>query len=203
MKNTEVRQQPTELDLVGRAIVFATCAHNGMHRKFSTIPYILHPMEAASIVGSLTDRQEVIAAAVLHDVVGDTPVTIEEVESEFGSRVAELVSADTEDKRENLPAEQTWKIRKSESVEKLGRTDDIEVKMLFLGDKLANLRAIYPMWVEYGNELWSHGFNESDPREQHWYYRSIANSLADLKDTLAWKDYDRLIRIIFGEEREP
>ena len=56
-------------DLVDRAIVFATNAHEGQTRKGTQIPYILHPLEAMAIVGTMTTDAEVLAAAVLHDVV--------------------------------------------------------------------------------------------------------------------------------------
>ena len=57
------------MELVSEAIAFAVKAHDGMRRKKSDAPYILHPMEAAVIVGTMTDDQHLIAAAVLHDVV--------------------------------------------------------------------------------------------------------------------------------------
>ena len=68
------------LPLYEKAVVFAAIAHQGAHRKGSRIPYLSHPIEAAAIVSELTDDEELIAAAVLHDVVEDTPVTLEEVE---------------------------------------------------------------------------------------------------------------------------
>lgn len=69
------------MELVTRAAIFAARAHNGMRRKTSSNPYILHPMEAASIVGTMTESQELIAAALLHDVVEDAGITLEEVEA--------------------------------------------------------------------------------------------------------------------------
>ena len=54
------------MELASEAIAFAVKAHDGMRRKKSSVPYILHPMEAAVIVGTMTDDQNVIAAAVLH-----------------------------------------------------------------------------------------------------------------------------------------
>ena len=57
-------------EILNKAIVYAVKAHNGQVRKGTQVPYILHPLEAASIVGTLTTDEEVIAAAVLHDVVG-------------------------------------------------------------------------------------------------------------------------------------
>ena len=85
------------MELVSEAIVFAVKAHDGMRRKKSESPYILHPMEAAVIVGTMSDDQNLIAAAALHDVVEDAGVTIEEIEERFGARVRELVASETED----------------------------------------------------------------------------------------------------------
>ena len=79
------------MELVSEAIAFATKAHDGMRRKKSEIPYILHPLEAAVIVSSITNDQNLIAAAVLHDVVEDAEVSIEEIEQKFGKRVKEQV----------------------------------------------------------------------------------------------------------------
>ena len=71
-------------NVLDRAIVFATEAHEGQFRKGTQIPYILHPMEAAAIVGTMTTDNEVIAGAVLHDVVEDTDTTVEQVCELFG-----------------------------------------------------------------------------------------------------------------------
>lgn len=60
-------------EILNKAIVYAVKAHNGQVRKGTQVPYILHPLEAASIVGTLTTDEEVIAAAVLHDVVEIPP----------------------------------------------------------------------------------------------------------------------------------
>ena len=65
----------SRLPLYEKAVVFAAIAHQGARRKGSRIPYLSHPIEAAAIVSELTDDEELMAAAVLHDVVEDTPVT--------------------------------------------------------------------------------------------------------------------------------
>ena len=79
--------------ILDKAIIFAVNAHRGQFRKGSDTPYILHPMEAAAIVGTMTADDEVLAAAVLHDTVEDTGTTIEQIREQFGERVAALVSA--------------------------------------------------------------------------------------------------------------
>ena len=184
------------MELVSEAIAFAVRAHDGQRRKEREAPYILHPMEAAVIVGSMTDDQSIIAAAVLHDVVEDAGVTIEEVEAKFGKRVRELVASETENKREDLPPSETWRIRKEETLEILRNTDDLGVLMMWIGDKLANMRSLYRTWKVEGDEMWQK-FNQKDINEQAWYYRSIARLTERLSHTSAWIEYNTLTELIF------
>ena len=186
------------MELVSEAIAFAVKAHDGMRRKKSEAPYILHPMEAAVIVGTMTDDQNLIAAAALHDVVEDADITIEEIEERFGRRVRELVEAETEDKRADLPPDQTWRIRKEESLNELKNADDIAVLMVWLGDKLANMRAIYRDFKVEGDVMWQR-FNQKDVNEQAWYYRSIVELTKRLSDTSAWLEYKTLTELVFGK----
>ena len=186
------------MELVSEAIVFAVEAHDGMRRKKNETPYILHPMEAAVIVGTMTSDQNVIAASVLHDVVEDTDIKIEEIEKRFGKRVRELVEAETEDKREDLPPEESWLIRKEESLEILKNTDDIAVLIVWLGDKLANMRALYRDFKVEGEAMWQR-FNQKDVSKQAWYYRSIADLTERLSDTSAWIEYKTLTELVFGK----
>ena len=186
------------MELVSEAVAFAVKAHDGMRRKKSDAPYILHPMEAAVIVGTMTDDQNLIAAAALHDVVEDAQITIEEIEQRFGRRVRELVESETEDKRANLPPETTWRIRKEESLEVLKNTEDLGVLMVWLGDKLANMRAIYRDFKAEGVQMWQR-FNQKDVAEQAWYYRSIATLTERISNTSAWLEYKTLTELVFGK----
>ena len=186
------------MELVSEAIAFAVKAHDGMRRKKSDAPYILHPMEAAVIVGTMTDDQNLIAAAALHDVVEDANITMGEIEERFGERVRELVESETEDKRADLPPADTWRIRKEESLEVLKNTDDIGVLMVWLGDKLANMRSIYRDFKVEGNAMWQR-FNQKDVSEQAWYYRSIVTLTKELSNTSAWIEYKTLTELVFGK----
>ena len=186
------------MELVSEAIAFAVKAHDGMRRKKSEAPYILHPMEAAVIVGTMSNDQNLIAAAALHDVVEDAGITIEEVEEKFGKRVRELVESETEDKREELPPSATWRIRKEESLTVLKNTEDIGVLMVWLGDKLANMRSIYRDWKVEGDAMWQR-FNQKNVSEQAWYYRSIVKLTERIAYTSAWIEYKTLTELVFGK----
>lgn len=177
--------------VLDQALAFAIKAHEGQFRKGTQIPYILHPMEAASIVGTMTTDDEIIAAAALHDVVEDTETTVNDVIALFGSRVGSLVASESENKREDLPAESTWKIRKQETLDHL-KTAPIEVKMITLGDKLSNIRAIHRDYQAIGDELWQR-FNQKDKREHYWYYSSIAQCISELDRFQAYKEYCELV----------
>ena len=187
------------MNAVTKAVKFAAEAHDGMERKKDKTPYILHPLEAAVIVGTMTTDSDVISAALLHDVVEDTEITIEEIEEKFGSRVRFLVEAETENKRADLPAEDTWRIRKEESLEELAGCDDTDVLKLWLGDKLSNMRSFYRIWKNEGDSMWQ-SFNQKDPLQQEWYYSRIAELTSALKEFPAWQEYNELLKIVFGKD---
>lgn len=185
--------------LLDKAICFATAAHAGQLRKGSNTPYILHPLEAATIVSTMTSDEEVIAAAILHDVVEDTDTTIDDIRELFGQRLAALVASESENKRENLPAASTWKIRKQETLDEL-RSANADVKMITLGDKLSNIRAIHRDQEILGDELWQR-FNQKDKAEHYCYYRSIADCLTELKEHPAYTEYLALVNETFSSLR--
>jgi len=77
--------------MIEKAKAFATKAHDGQVRKYSGEPYITHPLAVADIVASVRSDESMIVAAILHDTVEDTEVTIDDILLEFGFRVADLV----------------------------------------------------------------------------------------------------------------
>lgn len=82
--------------LLDKAIIFAAKAHAGQLRKYTGIPYITHPLEVMTIVATIKHNSDMLAAAVLHDVVEDTPVTMLAIYKTFGYRVHDLVWALTD-----------------------------------------------------------------------------------------------------------
>lgn len=199
-KELEYMLSAEELPLFERAAVFAAAAHRGMTRKGNRIPYLVHPMEAAAIIAEMTDDQELMAAAVLHDVVEDTEVTLPEIEKYFGSRIAFYVGCESEDKRPGLPPESTWRLRKQETIDFLKTRADRGAKMLALADKLSNMRSVARDAAVLGDRLWER-FHQKDKSMHGWMYRKVAEALEELKEFPAWREYDWLVRKVFEEKQ--
>ena len=184
--------------LLSRAVAFAARAHDGQVRKGGTLPYIVHPMEAAAIAATMTDDGEVLSAAVLHDVAEDCGVTAEELRQRFGPRVAALVLSVSEEKYADAAG--TWRLRKQRAVERL-RTAERETLILALSDKLSNLRSLDRDLRAEGAAVWRR-FNQTDPAMHKWYYTAMGEALKPLKQTDAYREYRTLLDRVFGAEEE-
>lgn len=185
-------------DYIYKAIKVATAAHDGQKRKGSGLPYIVHPMECAFIVEGVTNNPEIIAAAILHDTIEDTYVTYSYLVNEFNETIANLVKQVSEDKREELPAEATWEVRKRESVKHYEKMDQ-RAKIVLLADKLSNLRSLKKEYDEEGEDVWNK-FNMKDKEKHAWYYRKITKILKVFQNTPEYKELVTLYKEIFEEE---
>ena len=187
------------MDNFDRAIIFATEAHSGQMRKLRGVPYILHPMEVAGIIGTMTTNREVMAAGLLHDTIEDCGISVEKLREEFGDYVVELVCSETEYKYPDLPRDVSWKRRKEESLELLKNSTDINVHILWLADKLANARSFYRVWLTKGDELWTY-MNMKDPAMHAWYYREVRELTRPyLIDFIAYKEYCEIVSRLFND----
>ena len=187
--------KPLNTELLDRAIVFAVHAHAGTERRGKGYPYIVHPMEAVEIVATMTTDQELLAAAALHDTVEDTDVTVEQIRAEFGDRIASLVADESEERPEGMSEEESWHDRKQAAIDHLAKASH-DAKMVALGDKLSNMRAIARDYAEIGDALWSR-FHAKDPKDHEWHYRGLADALRELSDTFAYQEFERLINQVF------
>ena len=106
-------------DLLDRAIVFAVNAHHNTERRGKGFPYIVHPLEAVEIVATITTDQELLAAAALHDTIEDTDVTIEQLRTLFGERVAQLVQDESDEFTAGVSEADSWHDRKKAAIERL------------------------------------------------------------------------------------
>ena len=189
--------KPLDTSLLDRAIIFAVKAHAGTERRGKGFPYIVHPMEAVEIVATMTSDQELLSAAALHDVVEDTDVSVEQIRAEFGERIASLVAAESDTFEVGVSEEDSWHSRKRAAIERLASASH-DAKIVALGDKLSNMRAIARDWSVQGDAFWNI-FHAKDPKDHEWHYRGLAESLRELQDTFAYKEFESLINQVFGK----
>jgi len=160
-------------DLIFESIKFVAEAQANHYRKGTNIPYISHLMNVMKILCKYNCETKVIVAGILHDVVEDTKVTIEEVEQKFGKDIAEIVAGASEREKilKNNHWKVSWKERKQNTIEFLKRTDKLEKLLVSCADKLDNARDILADYQELGDDLWAR-FNAGKD-EQMWYYQSL------------------------------
>jgi (p)ppGpp synthase/HD superfamily hydrolase len=154
------------------AFEFAYKAHLGARRKGTDIPYIVHPMDVASTLMKNGAGAELIAAGLLHDVVEDADISLDEIEERFGPRVRELVkgASEPEELRDIQDKQASWRSRKQHTVEFIAGAE-VEMKMLSCADKLSNIRDMTNDLVREGEAFWDR-FN-APKEEQAWYYRGL------------------------------
>ena len=129
-----------DVSLIERAYIYSARVHEGQVR-LSGEPYLSHPLEVAYILACMSLDMESIAAALLHDVIEDTPATKEDIDRMFGPGVAHIVEGVT--KLSALPSS-TKAVQQAESLRKmiLAMADDIRVILIKLADRLHNMRTL-------------------------------------------------------------
>lgn len=169
--------------LILQASAFAAAAHSyiDQRRKYTNEPYIVHPAAVARLVAEVTDDQAMIAAAWLHDVVEDTPVTIEEIVSVFGDDIASLVSDLTGVAK---PEDGARHVRKAIDLEHTAQASP-RAKTIKLADLLHNLGSIA----------------EHDPSFALTYMQEKRRLLNVLKegDSALFRRVDELVSDFLGE----
>ena len=188
--------KPMKMDtsLLDRAILFSVRCHSGVERRGKGFPYIVHPMEAMAIAATMSSDQEVLAAAALHDVVEDTGVTLDELRAQFGERVAALVDTESDRLGEGLD----WMARKEDSLQRLKQASRDE-KIVAMGDKLSNMRAIARDYTSKGEVFWDL-FRIKDKSVHAWRYHALLDAFSDLSDTYAYQEFEFLVNRIFPKD---
>lgn len=152
------------------ALAYAADLHRSQERKASGVPYIGHLLSVSSLVieGGGTENQAI--AALLHDAVEDQggASTLAEIRRRFGDEVATIVAECSDTDQVPKPP---WKQRKQNYVDHLGYASKATL-LVSLADKLDNARAILRDYRTDGPGVFER-FNERDPREHLWYYRSL------------------------------
>ena len=147
LKSIETGRSKADMDFIRQACMLAQQAHHGQTRA-SGEPYFQHSLAVANILAALRLDHESIAAAVLHDVLEDTSVTLEEIETQFGLNVAKLVDGVTKMGQIQEFRGQNKKSKKeraqAESLRKmlLAMVDDVRVVLIKLADRTHNMRTL-------------------------------------------------------------
>ena len=186
--------------MIQKAAEFAAHAHAGALRKGSKLPYIVHPREVAMIVAMMTEDPEVIAAAYLHDVIEDAGVRYEELEEQFGKRVADLVQAEADEYNNTYDLSfisgKPW----TPTIDRMKHAPE-DMKMIAFGDKLSNLRSTATDYLIIGEDLWKK-FHEKDKRMHAWYYGSMAEAFQEFDRFPFYEEYHILWNRVFWDMKE-
>ena len=202
MEAIQASGRPYNMEMIEKAYHTADQAHQNVRRR-SGEPYICHPLAVARLVLDLGMDSESVAAALLHDVVEDTPITVDEIKSSFGADVALLVDGVTKLTKiqfSSIEEQQAENLRKM----LLAMSQDVRVMIIKLCDRLHNMRT---------GDAWPEQKRRDKARETMEVYAPIANRLGILNvkeeledrslhylDPIGYEEISRLLSERSGEE---
>lgn len=159
-----------KFDRLNQAANFAAVAHRNQVRKSKETPYIIHPLMVGTLLADAGCSVDVIISGYLHDTIEDTPVTAEEIQTEFGEAVLHIVEGCSEPDKS---AE--WEDRKQHTIDFLREEASMDVCMVTCADKLHNIRSMVLDYQEEGETMWNR-FNRGQAK-QEWYYTNLVKVL--------------------------
>ncbi len=172
-----------------QALLFATRKHAGQHRKGIAVPYVAHLLSVAGLVLEAGGDEDLVIAALLHDVVedcGGAPV-LKEVRRRFGKRVAHVVDGCTDT---DLDPKPPWLQRKKDYIAHL-RTADADTRLVSAADKLHNVRSIVTAYREIGDRVWERFHGKRDGTL--WYYRTLLDEFQRKKSIPLIRELERAV----------
>jgi len=209
----------TPLNLIETTFDFALKAHEGQYRKTGE-PYVMHPLTVALILAQMRSDMESIAVGLLHDVVEDTPVTLEEIEAAFGSEIAQLVDGVTKIAKVKYMAKEASQVNKHEK-EKLAAkaneqaenyrklffymSQDIRVLIIKIADRLHNMRTISGHTEEKQRSIAQETLDIFAPLAHRLGIAKLRYELEDLafkyKDRVMYNDLSKKIQMKQSERQ--
>lgn len=158
----------SKISLIEKAVRVSVEAHSGQTRKGDDLPYIIHPFMVALKLAKYNFPDEVVAAALTHDVLEDTDFGEEKLKKELGDTVLEIVKAVTND--DSLP----WEEKKKKYVETVRNGPD-GAKAVAVADKIHNSESLMIAYAEQGPELWKK-FNRGK-EQKLWFENEVLKML--------------------------
>jgi (p)ppGpp synthase/HD superfamily hydrolase len=167
-------RMPELTERFDRAFSFAAEKHRAKKRKGSEVPYVAHLLAVASLVGEAGGGEEEMMGALLHDVVEDQQVEIDELRQLFGKAVADIVAGCTDGVAGGKRDASDWAARKEDYLVHLRKERRASVLLVSCADKLHNARSIVADLREEGPGVWDR-FNAKVDR-QLWYYQALVEA---------------------------
>lgn len=204
MKNAEKEGKSYDYALVRRAFEWCVNAHEGQLRS-SGEAYYYHPFHVCEIIISLGMDSQSIAAALLHDVVEDTPITLEEIEENFGQEVALIVDGVTKIGRIFFSTKEQ---QQAESLRKMlvAMAKDIRVIVIKLADRLHNMRTLDAMPEQKRRDVALETMEVYAPIAHRLGIRAVKEELEDRAlfylDPVAYGEIENLLKIKKHEREE-
>ena len=167
-----------DMAAIEKAYLFANKAHAGQKRK-SGEPYIVHPISVANILVSLGMDTESVVAALLHDVVEDTPVTLDDIKNNFGSTTAQIIDGLTKLSKLGFNTEEE---HQAENVRRMliATNKDIRVLIIKLADRLNNMRTLSAMYPQKQRNIARETLEVYAPLAHRMGIRPVKEELEDL-----------------------
>lgn len=166
-----------EEHVISKAREVAGFAHDGQTRKGSNTPFIEHPIAVSEMIIKQGATKEVVAAALLHDVLEDVPperYSREDMLKDFGSKIVEMVDGVSEVKLDVGGRPRPWVDRKVDYIKRLKEGTD-DMVLISLADKVHNLSSFINDYQKMGSSLFKEF--KASPTEQYWYYKTLSTEV--------------------------
>ncbi len=184
-----------DLEIINRAIETATTAHEGQKRS-SGEDYVCHPLAVAGVLVDLGMDTETIVAALLHDVVEDTPLELSDIQKQYGDSVSLLVDGVTKLNKLSFSSREE---QQAENVRKmlLAMSEDIRVIIIKLADRLHNMRTIEALSSQKQRDIAKETMDIFAPLAHRLGIRAVKEELEDLSlrtlDAVAYQDIENAL----------
>jgi len=201
LKRSILKYNPkAKIELIEKAYNFAKKAHEGQMRDTGE-PYFVHPMEVAKILVSLKVQSTAICAALLHDVVEESKVSLNRIKEEFGGEVASLVEGVTKIQKVHFESKEDYNAENLRKV-LLATAKDIRIMLIKLADRLHNMRTLRIMRPEKQRRIAEETLNIYAPIAHKLGVWSIKGELEDLSLRYLEPDVYQILRDRINEKRE-
>ena len=192
MENVKSKINTSVLD---KALELVVKANKNRVYVGNDIPNVIHYLEVVAITATMTDDQELLAAAALCDIVYDCGISLRDIDIQFGARVANVVRDITSANLVATNPNINWKDSKKAIIDKV-KNASRDTKIVGLANKLSHMRAIGQDFGNNRDKIWVK-FKPLTHNDVEWFYRALADAFIELYEQNAYKEFTFLINKVF------